>query len=57
MRGIMRVLQSPMELIEIRNVLSPQVIVSIPEEFALKQKKKNQLNKDKRSPYLYDPSV
>ena len=36
----MRVLQSLMELIEIRNVLSPQVIVSIPEEFALKQKKK-----------------
>ena len=56
MRGIMRVLQSLIELIEIRNVLSPQVIVSIPEEFALKQKK-NQLNKDKRSPYLYDPSV
>lgn len=53
----MRVLQSLIELIEIRNVLSPQVIVSIPEEFALKQKKKNQLNKDKRSPYLYDPSV
>lgn len=36
----MRVLQSLMELIEIRNVLSPQVIVSMPEEFALKQKKK-----------------
>ena len=54
----MRVLQSPMELIEIRNVLSPQVIVSMPEEFALKKnKKKKQLNKDKRSPYLYDPSV
>ena len=51
----MRVLQSLMELIEIRNVLSPQVIVSMPEEFALKQKK--QTNKDKRSPYLYDPSV
>ena len=57
MRGIMRVLQSLMELIEIRNVLSPQVIVSMPEEFALKQKQKKQLNKDKRSPYLYDPSV
>lgn len=36
----MRVLQSLMELIEIRNVLSPQVIVSMPEEFALKKKKK-----------------
>lgn len=36
----MRVLQSLMELIEIRNVLSPQVIVSMPEEFTLKQKKK-----------------
>ena len=46
-----------MELIEIRNVLSPQVIVSMPEEFALKKNKKKQLNKDKRSPYLYDPSV
>lgn len=53
----MRVLQSLMELIEIRNVLSPQVIVSMPEEFALKQKQKKQSNKDKRSPYLYDPSV
>lgn len=36
----MRVLLSLMELIEIRNVLSPQVIVSMPEEFALKQNKK-----------------
>ena len=36
----MRVLQSLMELIEIRNVLSPQVIVSMPEEFALKKKNK-----------------
>ena len=43
---------------EIRNILSPQVIVSMPEEFALKKnKQKKQLNKDKRSPYLYDPSV
>lgn len=41
----MRVLQSLMELIEIRNVLSPQVIVSMPEEFALKQKKKNSQTK------------
>lgn len=36
----MRVLQSLMELIEIRNVLSPQVIVSMPEEFAIKHTKK-----------------
>lgn len=44
----MRVLQSPMELIEIRNVLSPQVIVSMPEEFALKKNKKKKTVKQRQ---------
>lgn len=44
----MRVLQSLMELIEIRNVLSPQVIVSMPEEFALKKKQKKKTVKQRQ---------
>ena len=46
----MRVLQSLMELNEIRNVLSPQVIVSMPEEFALKQKKKTTVKQRQEVP-------
>lgn len=46
----MRVLQSLMELIEIRIVLSPQVIVSMPEEFALKKNKKKTVKQRQEVP-------